>query len=187
MLAGNAAYFPEFESDDFLEEVVLTSSAASVTFSGLDAYSDYKHLQLRITAKNNFTGYPIQYGRFRLNAETSNSYSYHFLSGNGSSVTSTSQDTRSYIQMPALSGGTNANVFSSTVIDILDFSSTTKNTTTRAFGGAAPEGGASIMDFSSGAYYVNDAITSFTYYLGDPADFTYLVAGSRFSLYGSKG
>jgi hypothetical protein len=34
------------EAFDLLETTTLTTSASSVTFSGLGAYSDYKHLQI---------------------------------------------------------------------------------------------------------------------------------------------
>ena len=33
---------------DLLETTTLTSSASSVTFSGLGSYTDYKHLQIRM-------------------------------------------------------------------------------------------------------------------------------------------
>jgi hypothetical protein len=184
MLAGNDAYFPEFESDDFLEEVVLTSSASSVTFSGLDAYSDYKHLQVRVTGQQSFTGFPYQFTRFRINNDTGSNYSHHTLSGDGSSVTSSAGSSTNYIQMLPLPGSQDANVYGALAIDILDFSSVSRNTTVRALGGGYFAGNQKFIGLSSGSHYSTSAMTSFTHYIDAGVNWT---AGSRFSLYGSKG
>lgn len=185
MLAGNAAYFPEFESDDFLEEVVLTSSAASVTFSGLDSYATagYKHLQIRAVVRTTWAGSLLGSMQVQFNSDTSVSYSTHRLRGNGSTVASSSY-LGNRIQfndlVPQATSG--SGVFSALVVDILDFSSTTKNTTIKAlFGGLAS--GAKTVHFDSGAYFNTDAISSINLLDGD-ANFE---VGSRFSLYGSKG
>lgn len=182
MLAGNAPYFPEFESDDFLEEVVLTSSAASVTFSGLDAYSDYKHLQVRFTARSDRSGATQDafYGYFNSDFNTSN-YRTHNLFGNGSSVSSLTL--ANIGQWAILPGATETtNTFTGGIVDILDFSDTSKNTTIRSFEGKA---GASAprINLWSNLWISTNAVTSIWLqpFGGN------LIAGSRFSLYGSKG
>lgn len=50
MLAGNTAYEPAKEFE-LLQTVDLTSNQASVTMTGLDQFSNYKNLQLRISAR----------------------------------------------------------------------------------------------------------------------------------------
>ena len=77
MMAGNApvSYATGF---DLLETTTLTSNASSVSFSGLDAYSDYKHLQLRINGKFSSSV------RLQLNGDTGSSYSWHQIYGDGS-------------------------------------------------------------------------------------------------------
>ena len=52
-LSGNAPL--SLGSFDLLETTTLSTSASSVTFSGLGAYSDYKHLQIRSVARDRST------------------------------------------------------------------------------------------------------------------------------------
>ena len=69
---------------DLLESEILTSSASSVTFTGLDAYSDYEHLQIRFTDRADSFG-TITSTNFRLNSDSGTNYDIHQLFGDGSS------------------------------------------------------------------------------------------------------
>jgi len=166
---------------DLLETVELATSA-SVSFTGLDAYSDYKHLQLRYAARGNSGN--LFFVRTQLNGITTASYSHHFLGKDGTDpLTSTGAGSIGEITYGGkVAGNSNdANVFGAGVMDILDFSSSSKNTTIRALSGCA--GSAefkSVVMFSSGALNSTAAITQLD------LTGTY-VAGSRFSLYGIKG
>ena len=184
MLAGNDAYFPEFESDDFLEEVVLTTSASSVTFSGLGAYSDYKHLQIRFVGRTDIANTSARDLLVRLNADTGNSYAYHNLYGTGSEVNSRQASTTGgMFQREVFADGNNTTgVFGAGIIDILDFSSTSKNTTIRTLLGVNATS-STIVALSSGLWNSTSAVTSVTL----APNSSNLVAGTRFSLYGSKG
>ena len=184
MLAGNAAYFPEFESDDFLEEVVITSPATSVTFSGLDSYATagYKHLQIRAVGRSDrAASQDALYMRF--NSDTGSNYATHYLLGSGSTVSSGSSVSTAYIQPMVLTGATDTPTtgFDAAIIDLLDFSNSSKNTTIRALNGKA--GTVTAIRLWSGFWNNTAAVTSIslTTFVGQ------LVAGSRFSLYGSKG
>ena len=184
MLAGNDAFFPEFESDDFLEEVVLTTSASSVTFSGLASYATagYKHLQIRHVSRLDsiYNGGTLL---IQFNGDTGSNYARHFIQGSGSSVTATAQSSVSYGDAGNSVGGAQATgVFGAAVLDILDFASTSKNTTTRNLGGVAGPSYNSIRLVSS-LWNNTAAVTSIRLYQGATDNF---VAGSRFSLYGSK-
>ena len=64
---------------------VLTSSAASVTFSAIPA--TYTDLVLRVSARSDGTIDPEEV-HFRFNNDTTNLYSYVKLQGNGASATS---------------------------------------------------------------------------------------------------
>lgn len=176
--AGGGAY-------DLLETTVLTSSASSVTFSSLGSYSDYKHLQLRIVARRGDSAGTYTTIRMRMNGVTSGSYAYHRLEGDGSSVVSAADgtsDTR--IEFAAISGddsGTNpADSFGAVIADILDFSSSSKNTTVRALSGFASSGNSRIR-LASGLFNNTAAVTSLEVY--NTVNFE---IGSRFSLYGVK-
>lgn len=183
MLAGNDAYFPEFESDDFLEEVVLTTSASSVTFSGLASYATagYKHLQIRIAVRGAVSG-GLGGFRVQVNSDSSESYRIHRLYGNGSTVVSQT-GSGSYLVFGDTipNSGVTSGAFATIVLDLLDYASNSKNTTVRTLSGLA--GSSSAVQLSSGVYLNTDAVTS----LNLSQDFNFdLAVGSRFSLYGSK-
>jgi hypothetical protein len=173
-----------FSSDyELISTSLISSPTASVTFSSLgDFASTYKHLQIRAVAKDAFTGGAAGDFYLTFNGAGSN-YRDHYLRGNGTTVASGSFGYTTVIaagDMVSSSAG-NANRFGAYVIDILDFASTTKNTTTRTLSGYLADGANTIF-LSSGAYFVTNAITSIN--LRSNAN---LVAGSRFSLYGIKG
>ena len=130
---------------DLLETTTLTSSAASVTFSGLDAYSDYKHLQLRMVTRLNYASTGLANLDLTFNSDTAANYKNHFLRGTGSVVESAAQSYSAirFGQAATYSSST-ANSFGASVIDILDFSSSNKNTTARNLSGALVSGQTSI-------------------------------------------
>jgi len=174
--AGGGAGATDF---DLLETTTLASAASSVTFSGLGSYSDYKHLQIRTLQRTTGTGTGVGDIIINFNSDTSASYARHRLGGNGSSVfsgASTSVTSLTYGQTTPRDGEP-AGVFGSGVMDILDFSSTNKNTTTRFFTGALNH-----IRLFSGLFFKTDAITSITF-ADQAGDFA---TGSRFSLYGVK-
>ena len=170
---GGAAY-------DLLETTTLTSSASSVTFSGLGSYSDYAHLQIRAVTRNSgaFTGGIVD---FILNSDTGANYSDHYLKGESGSVTSSGGISQNDVAIGDGAGGSNgASQFSTFVADFLDFSSGSKNTTIRSLSGLAASG-RNIVSLRSGLYNSTDAITSIAF--SDSANF---VSGTRFSIYGIK-
>ena len=171
---GGAAY-------ELLESVALSSSASSVTFSGLGAYSGYKHLQIRMIA-GCAAGFDSS-GYLELNGDSTASYSHHRLQGSGSIVSSDAGSSDTYILIQAmLSSNAYPNEFAAGVLDVLDFSSSSKNTTIRALHGHKGTGSQKVS-LSSGAYLNTDAITSLT--VGG-AGGNSMRAGSRFSLMGIK-
>jgi hypothetical protein len=186
MLAGNDAYFPEFESDDFLEEVVLTTSASSVTFSGLASYATagYKHLQIRAVVRESSAAVGYTNSELRFNGDTGSNYSWHYLAGKGSSVLSTDAPNQPNVRLQSFApgDGSPSGVFGAGVIDILDFASTSKNKTVRALHGALTSTNTGIH-LTSGAWYNTGAVTSINFAIGSNS----FLAGTRFSLYGSKG
>lgn len=165
---------------DLLETTTTSGSPSFITFSGLGSYSGYKHLQLRITARSDFGGGLNQLA-FRINDVATSSYAQHSLEGDGTSVTSDAFASRANMSAPdSIAGsGASANIFGAAVVDILDFSSTNKNTTIRGLVGTAATD-SKIMLFS-GMYNSTDAVTSIRCTVTDTwAD------NSRLSLYGVK-
>ena len=188
MLAGNEPV--SFGSFDLLETTTLSTDTASVTFSGLGAYSDYKHLQIRYTARGvDSTSTVTNNGfNFYINADTGSSYTYHRLKGSGSAVSAfgSSSPFTSGIAGRLLSSGATAGAFSSGVVDILDFNSVSKFKTIRTLSGHVDPAvsSANVITLDSVAWLNTDAITSllFNAQTGS-AD---LAAFSRLSLYGVK-
>ena len=168
---------------DLLETTTLSTSASSVTFSGLGAYSDYKHLQLRFVMQNDLNGSARDF-HFNLNGDTGSNYSSHSLQGNGTAVSSTSSTTATKIKgifTPDANAG-NANAFGLGVLDILDFSNSSKNTTIRMLQGS-PVSDYPRIGLVSGLYINTAAITSFLIRNDGNQP---IITGSRFSLYGVK-
>ena len=169
-------------SFDLLETTTLASSASSVTFSGLGAYSDYKHLQIRaITRASSALG--LKATLLNFNADTASNYAFHYLRGNGSSVLSDANPNRGFIRgWFNTDSSSTTGAFAGAVVDILDFNNSSKFTTTRSLEGSL--GGNNGIALWSGLWQSTAAITSIAISVED--GFNY-VAGSRFSLYGSKG
>lgn len=165
--AGN----PLYSDYELISTTLITSNTASVTFDVTGLGSSYKHLQIRMAANSSASG--ATYWRF--NTDSGNNYSQHLLYGNGSSVASgaTTSTNAGYIGYTTNA----ASFYPATVIDVLDFASSTKNKTVRILHGDS----GNIM-LNSGAWYSTSAVTSVTLY----ANVNY-IAGSRFSIYGVKG
>jgi hypothetical protein len=190
MLAGNDAYFPEFESDDFLEEVVLTSNTTSITFSGLGTYATagYKHLEIRIIGRSASTGAGSDATRIRVNGDTGSNYSWHILRADGGAVQGNATGVNQTSITP--SAGTwprtsHANQYGAAIISVLDFNNPYKNKTLRILQGAAADYTAfTQISLGSGVLRNTAAITSLQISEGSTVGFG---SGTRMSLYGSKG
>lgn len=183
MMAGST----ELSSDHLITETVLASAAASVTFDVTTlAAQGYKHLQLRYVAKSG-TGTGTA-GDMRFNSDTGANYRTHILTGNGSSVSSgyyggVGIAAEAVVDIFDISPST-SNGWTVGVADILDFSSTSKNKTVRRLGGrVANDISITTIELLSSVWLSTAAITEISLY----ARSQNLAAGSRFSLYASKG
>lgn len=169
-------------SFDLLETQVLGSSAASVTFSSLSTYANYKHLQLRMTVRTTRSN-TADFLKLTFNADTTG-YARHALYGTGSSVGS--YGLTDIISTPDIPGGSaGASQFGAVVMDILDAYDTTKNKVTRALGGAA--GSVNRIQLDSGLWIDTSAISSIKLESGNAGEGANLAQYCRFSLYGIKG
>jgi hypothetical protein len=158
---------------ELISTTILGSSAASVSFTGLGTSAvSYKHLQIRYMSNGDNSNYR---NRLRLNGDSGSNYATHLLFTTGSSVMSAAGTSATEI---ALSQGANeTNKFYPGIIDLLDFQSSTKNKTVRAFNGGGE------VSLTSGVWLSTSAVTSVSL-RPDAGNF---ITGSRFSLYGIKG
>ena len=170
------AFTPE-SGYDSLATVTLSASTATITFAGIP--SGYKHLQIRAMTKSTSSQDSID---LTFNADTSNSYSYHSMYGNGSSTGSEAIASRANIPTTlAAVSSANTSIFATGVIDILDYSSLSKNKTVRTLTGFDTNGAGTVY-LSSGAWISTSAISSLTLTCR-----TYNFAVySSFALYGVK-
>jgi hypothetical protein len=164
-----------------LLQTVTPSGTGTVTFSGLDTYTSYRHLQLRIAARSSNAQGGIGSIFLRFNSSTTG-YAFHNLFGSGSTVSSDANSSQAEITLPAIiNDGATASVFSVGIIDILDFSSSNKNTTIRGLiGGTTTSPQVRLL---SGLWNNTAAVTSFTLVVGGGSNY---LSGSRISLYGIK-
>lgn len=174
MMAGSV----ENNADHLIAETVLTSTATSVTFdvSGLAALG-YKHLQIRAVYK---VGTAEESVLMQFNGDTTSNYRVHRLTGNGTTASSGDFGARTSL-VPMAAVGTTAFAYSTSIIDIIDFASTSKNKTFRAFSGRMDN--ATEVHMYSGVWFSNSAVTSILM----PTTTGVISVGSRFSLYASKG
>ena len=161
---------------DSIATATFTGSALSVTFSSIP--STYTHLQIRGLARTPSGNDQID---LRFNGDSGNNYSMHGLSGDGASVASEGYGTQNRI-FAVNSPVTNADVYCVSVIDILDYANTNKNTTVRTLQGRDTNG-AGILALNSGAWYNTAAVTSITL----AARVYNPTSISSFALYGIKG
>jgi hypothetical protein len=127
----------------------------------------------------------LQDVRIRFNADTGNNYVAHRLVGAGSSVASQTDGAGSSsirVGEAVAAGDTPSNIFSGSIISILDFSNTNKNTTTRTISGTHNPNESAVV-LQSGMWNNTAAVTSIEL----ASAFGNYVSGTRFSLYGIRG
>ena len=136
MLAGNAAYVPtSFES---IATATGTGSSGTITFSSIP--STFQHLQIRFNVLNTSTA--ASFLRYQLNGDTGANYAIHRMDGDGSAINSTGATGITYGQLSLGTPDTTSPYVG--IMDILDYASTTKQKTTRAFAGRDTNGGGNI-------------------------------------------
>jgi len=162
---------------ELISTTVLGTTQATVTFTN-GAWSTYKHLQIRTTMKNSASNLDVI---VRLNGDTAGNYSWHNLQGYNGSVTSGATTSATGMTMGISAVSTDANMFGAAVVDLLDFSSTTKNTTLRSLTGSVGSA-TKLLALRSGAWYNTAAVSSISF----TASAGSFAANSRFSIYGVK-
>jgi len=173
---------------DSIATVNVSSATSSITFSSIP--STYTHLQIRgITRSSSGNNYDNLWLRF--NSDTNSNYASHYLAGNGATADAYAWSSETQIRSFYTTGGTaSSNVFSVSVIDILDYANTSKYKTTRHLNGFDNNGtGTSnydkgTIDLSSGLWRSTSAVSAITFIINGGVNFTQY---SSFALYGIKG
>lgn len=173
LAASGAASVGSYE---LITSTVLSSSAASVTFSNLGtAAAAYKHLQIRMVVLNSANSTLVRYN----SDSTNGNYRSHGLYGVSGSVTSEDVAWARAGGLVASPEGFSTSDPNAAILDVLDWQGS-KNKTGRTLSG---RGSGAIM-LASHVWLSTAAITSIQL-LSNGAN-PYLT-GSRFSLYGLRG
>lgn len=161
--------------------LVGAGGQSSISFTSIP--STYKHLQIRCISReslgSSFGGMYIQ-----LNSDTGSNYAWHRVWGDGASVFagSSSSTTAQLGGIIATTSGT-ASVFSSAIIDVLDYANSNKNKTLRSFTGL-DYNSTGYVGLHSGLWMNTAAVTSIVI---NPDSGQNWQQYTQFALYGIKG
>lgn len=168
-------------SYESIATATVSTPTAPITFSSIP--STFKHLQIRALTRSNFSDTSVNNYYMTVNNKTTSVYSFHWLQGNGTSATAAGYATQNY-GVPSSFSPENSNtagIMGVSIIDILDYASTSKYKTVRAFYGCDKNGSGGSIFIASGLYQETDAVSRL--------DFTNGInwaTGTTFALYGIK-
>ena len=156
---------------------VGSGGQATIAFTAIP--TTWKHLQIRGIARSTAGGSSVTGLNCSINASV-NAVRNHYLYGNGSSASAGAQ----VANQIGWATGTSmtASVFSTSIVDILDYANTSKNKTFRMLSGNDTNGAGDIALFSQ-LFDTTSAITDLTLSLGAGNFAQY----SSFALYGIRG
>lgn len=139
-----------------------TGSSGTITFSSIPA--TFKHLQIRGIARTSAAGIGVDDFAITLNNITTSSYAYHLLQGNGSTASAggAASQTSGAIYKATTGAAATANIMGASIIDVLDYGSTTKNKTVKVFSGTDQNStaGTGFSIISSSLFISTAAVTS---------------------------
>ena len=185
--SGTAGGGGSYES---IQTVTVPTATSTISFTSIPG--TYKHLQLRMLGRSDATD-TEDYYKIVFNSDTSAVYSGHFYKGNGTTTQTSYLNGFAFMYGLSFSAASNtAGNYSGAVIDIHDYTSTSRAKTVRMFGGednAGTGGGADDVRYMTGAWFpaTNVAITSITLTVIRTAQGGNFKEKSHFALYGIKG
>jgi len=164
----------------------LEAAVTSVTFSSIP--STYKHLQLKMSAKGDWSNVSTaSYGAIRLNGDTGSNYGIFRFDANGSSPAFDTQVGNSEMYLTRFSSMGTPTVpvthYGTVVLDIFDYANTNTKTTCVSMSGVMANTALHMIQFGSG-YWDNTAAVHTI--LIDQSGGSNFVRGSEFTLYGLK-
>lgn len=156
-----------------------TGSSGTITFTSIA--SDWTHLQIRGFAHSTRTAGTDAGFTMQVNSDTGTNYSYHRLSGNGSSASASAGSNSAYFYNDDITADNgNSSTYTAFVIDILDYANGNKYKTLRSLHGFDKNGSGQIK-LMSGNWRSTSAITSISFVTDN-----YFTAATSIALYGVK-
>ena len=142
-----------------------TGSSGTITFSSIP--QTYTHLQIRGIARDVGSLSAASDVAVNYNGITTSTYFNHRLIGNGTSASAGGNASNGGIGGAIISAGNSmtANAYAVFILDILDYTSTTKTKTLRSFTGIDTNSGSTsnFVRLSSGSSTATTAITSISF------------------------
>jgi hypothetical protein len=157
---------------------VTVGSGGANTIEFTSIPSTYQHLQIRALVRSN---YPSAQPALAMRINGTNIDRNHSLYGDGASATAYT-GTGGNISH-STGGSASASMFSAIVVDVLDYTSTTKNKVVRAFSGG-DRNGSGFVEIPSALEQTTSAITSIA--LLEPDTLYRFVQYSTAALYGVR-
>ena len=163
---------------------VGAGGASSIEF--VDIPQTFAHLQVRWIGQSNRGTYATDNLWVRLNTDSGSNYAHHELRGDGASAGSFGYASQTKQYVSGVIGTTQqANSFGAGVIDILDYTSTSKNKTIRVFAGKDNNGTyagvGGYVQVASGLYFATPAAVSTVTLIAEYGNWQQF---STFALYG---
>lgn len=170
-ISGHLAAAGDYES---IATVTVGTAVSSVTFSSIAA--DWKHLQIRGIMNTSTATNPTFY--YNTDVVANGKYYSHHLWGTGAAANANAQTANYFSYIPSTSYP------AAFVMDILDYTSTTKNKTARTLTGSSTNGGTEEIALWSSLWFISPQAINQVTLLNNGGNFaTY----SSFALYGIKG
>lgn len=155
------------------------SGVSTITFSSIP--STYKSLQIRaVGAVGDGSRWSM-----RFNADTGSNYWMHYLLGSGSSASASSSGGVDNQVNGVLQGGGGTTFFGASIMDIVDYASTSKYKTLQVAQGVDDSSNGYFANYlKSGLWLNTSAVTSITIFNTSSTNGS---TGTTFALYGIKG
>ncbi len=130
---GYGGYLPLGPSGAFESIASVTGSGGNeLTFSSIP--STYKHLQIRGIYKDTETGGFVTDMKIRFNSDSGFNYSWHNIFATGSAVSASGNASMASIQVESAGyAGATSGIHGVSIVDIHDYSNTSRNKTVRCF------------------------------------------------------
>lgn len=181
LLANNSASGISAGAFESIASITASGTPNSVTFSNIP--QTYKHLQVRLFVRQSSATTDVSIP-MRINGATT-SYNNHYFMADGSSTFAGNGNATDRIYYVFETTG-NGSTWGSCIVDLYDYTSTTKNKVVRSFGGFDLNG-SGRLHMTSGAIFTTSAVTSISFAINNFGVSNTIANNSTFCLYGIKG
>ncbi len=182
MIAG---YSPAVDEMDLIARVTVgPENSSGITFSNIP--QTYQHLQIRAVSRGTSAGSSSTGLGIRYNSDSGNNYTTHRLYGTGSSAVSASSVSSSSASIANHPHDTTlTNVYAAMIVNILDYTSTSKTKVSQSFNGHDLNGSGLVL-LDSQLWNNTSAINSI-YIFDGSSGLPPIKQYSVYSLYGVVG